>query len=172
MRTTLCLALVLLCCGCSVTTVLEQKENKVGSLTSADEYLLRPLTVSFKVPESWGTTPEQWDAWLGLWRSEYERALRENCRKTLTNTAADAKPDKGYVVECDVYEMDSGGFAGVGGKGYARCRLYIYDAANNNVLYDGKIEGQATSQTKAADRLTGAIGDLAEQVAVILMQGG
>lgn len=157
--------------GCASTKVLEVKENRVGSLMSADEYSIRPITVSFSAPEAWATTPEQWNSWVAVWRTEYETNLRANCRKTLTSIDAESKPDKGYVVECDIYEMSSGGFAGVGGRGYARARLFIYDGATRNVLFDGKIEGTASSQTKAADRLTAAVGDVAAKAAEILMQG-
>jgi len=166
------LAVALLSCACSTTTILEQKENRVGSLTSADEYMLRPITVSFKAPPEWGASNEQWDAWVALWRQEFESELRARCRKTLTNTALESSPRRGYVVECDVYDMNSGGFAGVGGRGYARGQLLVRDVDSGTVLYDGKIEGTATSQTKAADRLTAAVGDLASGVAIILMQGG
>lgn len=167
------MAVALLCgAGCTTNQVVEKNENKVGSLTAANEYYLRPMTVSFKAPESWGVTKETWDAWLQQWQNEYNLELRKECRKTLINIEAEAKQDKGYVVQCDVYEMDSGGFAGVGGSGYARAKVKITDAADGTVLFDGKLQGTSSTQTSAEGRLNGAISELAEEIALILMQGG
>lgn len=171
---TLLIALLttLLAAACTNNQVIETRENKVGSLTSANEYLVKPLQVSFKAPEGWGVTQGTWDAWLQQWRNEYDGELRKECRKTLTNIEADAKPAKGYVVECDIYEMESGGFAGVGGKGYARAKVKITDVADGAVLFDGKLEGTSTTATSAEGRLTSSVNDLAEKIAEILMQGG
>ncbi|MBX3474829.1 MAG: hypothetical protein KF754_10630 [Planctomycetes bacterium] len=173
MRVLLLLLAVSLTClgGCATTSVIEKNENKVGSLTAANEYYLRPLAVSFKAPEGWAVSKETWDAWLQQWQNEYNLELRKECRKTLLNIDADAKQEKGYVVTCDIYEMDSGGFAGVGGKAYARAKVRIVDAADGTVLFDGKLQGTSTTEPSVEGRLNGAVNDLAEEIARILMQG-
>lgn len=165
------LLMTLLAVACTNNQVIETKENKVGTLTSANEYLVKPLQVSFKAPEGWNTSAETWAGWLQQWRNEFDGELRKECRKTLTNIEADAKPAKGYVVECDVYEMESGGFAGVGGTGYARAKVKITDVADGTVLFEGKLQGTSTTATSVEGRLTGSVNDLAEKIAEILMQG-
>lgn len=170
----LCWLLVLvavLTTGCTTTNVIETNANKVGSLTAANEYYLRPLVVSFKAPEGWEVSPDTWAAWLQQWQNEYDLELRKECRKQLLNIDADAKQEKGYVVSCDIYEMESGGFAGVGGKAYARAKVRIVDAANGDVLFDGKLQGSSSTETSVEGRLNGAVNDLAEEIARILMQG-
>lgn len=157
--------------GCATANVIEKSENKVGSLTAANEYYVRPLMVSFKAPEGWEVGPETWAAWLQQWQKEYDLELRKECRKQLLNIDADAKQEKGYVVSCDIYEMESGGFAGVGGKAYARARVRIVDAADGTVLFDGKLQGSSSTETSVEGRLIGAVNDLAEEIARILMQG-
>jgi hypothetical protein len=67
--------------------------------------------------------------------------------------------------------MDSGGFVGVGGKAYARAKVKITDASNGSVLFDGKVQGTSSTETSVEGRLNGAINDLAEEIARILMQG-
>lgn len=157
--------------GCATTNVIEKNENKVGSLTAANEYYVRPLVVSFKAPEGWEVSPETWASWLQQWQKEYNLELRKECRKQLLNIDADAKQEKGYVVSCDIYEMESGGFVGVGGKAYARAKVKIVDAADGTVLFDGKLQGSSSTETSVEGRLNGAVNDLAEEIARILMQG-
>lgn len=167
----LLLATSTLVAGCTTKNVIETNENKVGSLTAANEYYVRPLVVSFKAPEGWEVTADTWAAWLQQWQNEYDLELRKECRKQLLNIDADAKQDKGYVVACDIYEMESGGFVGVGGKAYARAKVKIVDAADGTVLFDGKLQGSSSTETSVEGRLNGAVNDLAEEIARILMQG-
>ncbi|MBE7491503.1 MAG: hypothetical protein HS108_07085 [Planctomycetes bacterium] len=157
--------------GCTSNQVLEVNTNKVGSLTSANEYSVRPLRVTFRKPEAWTVTPEIWEAWLQQWQNTYILELRKNCRKSLISIDAEAKPEKAYVLECEIYEMDSGGFAGVGGSGYARARVKITDSADGSVLFEGRLQGVSSTQTSAEGRLNGAVGELAEEIARVLMQG-
>lgn len=172
-----CLMLVCLCLllvgGCSSTNIIEKKTNEVTELQNTGAYDVVNLTVSYKAPEGWEVNEDTWKTWIAGWQNDYREEMRAECYKKL-QFMDDAAKATGAVVSCDIYEMDKGGFSGIGGNGYARAFVLIKNS-KGKVIFEGKLEGtggnsgfeSATSQ----GRMKFAVLNLARQIADILENG-
>lgn len=164
---------LLLVAACSSKNIIEQKTNEVTELQSTGAYDVVNLTASFKPPEGWEVNDETFKTWIVGWQNDYREEMRAECYKKLT-FMDDAAKATGATVSCDIYEMDKGGFSGIGGNGYARAFVLIKNA-KGKVIFEGKLEGtggnsgfeSATSQ----GRMKFAVLNLARQIADILENG-
>ncbi|MCA8910888.1 MAG: hypothetical protein KDB82_04240 [Planctomycetes bacterium] len=170
---TLCLLALFAFSGCSSQNIIEMKEQNTTALQNTGAYTVVPLKVDFKPPVAWEIDPDEWKAWVDLWKVDFREELRTECYKTLEFVDSKEEAD-GAVVECTVYEMDKGGFSGFGGNGFARAHITVTDQ-DGKLLYDAKLEGTGANSgfesAVAEGRLKFAILNLARQIADVLENG-
>lgn len=160
-------------CGCSSKNIIELNTVETRELQNTGSYYVLPLEVSFKPPLAWDIPDDEWKLWVEQWRLDYKTELQAECYKKLVFVDS-VSDNEAAVVSCDIYEMDKGGFSGIGGNGFARARIVV-NSMEGRVIYDAKLEGTgANSGFESAvikGRMKFAVLNLARQIADTLETG-
>jgi hypothetical protein len=171
MKIAICCVLLLLA-GCTTSHVIEQRVNKIGSLTATNEYQAYPLVIDWNRPEAWEITDAEWEAWSNGWIATFESEIKRHSRKPVLFLHPDepVQDGQGPLVTCTIYEMQRGGWGGVGGKTQVRAHVKIVDG--DEVLYEARLIGHGLTGTSAESRVGNAVSDLALRIATIMERGG
>ncbi len=168
------LPLLLVALGaCSTRHIVEETTVNSGALRDTGAYAVAPLAIDFRPPQAWEIPADEWELWVAGWQVDYKKELLAECYKDL-RFVDDKAGDGRAVVECRVYTMDKGGFAGFGGDGMARAHVVVRDAAGRTI-YDGKLEGRggnaAFESVTTQGRMKFSVLNIARQIADLLEDG-